>query len=132
MNLSIWGREYHRADKMALRKSWASKMAPILDHLLLDKLVIDLNAAACPDLCFYMDASAIASLGMSFACGPLRTLIMENSFESIFGKDFINHIVRHCTDARAYGSKGLMEDMLGVRKLREGHDLEKVQNGVWT
>ncbi len=73
--LRTCGKELHRANKTYLVEiSWPRKMAPILEHLQLDTLVLNIDCSKCEDDCCTLYAGAVMAFHEGFALGMPKDL----------------------------------------------------------
>ena len=124
--LRTCGREVHRANKAYLVDiCWPRKLAHILEHLRLEKLVVNIENSRCEDGCCPMYAGAVAALHEGFALAMPKTItiygteqfIDENYFDL---RDDVGEIIqnrikrwsldRRCRDLVAEVAAGRLED----------------------
>lgn len=77
-----WQRELHKRYKDELRlECWPKKMAPILEHLQLDELVVSFAESVCSFNCCRLPLRARKAFRQGFAKGVPKLLRLENILE---------------------------------------------------
>lgn len=132
-----WGRNIHQRYKDRLRfVCWPKMMSPILEHLQLDKLVVNFEDSICSHNCCSIPRRAGAAFNEGFAKGVPTFLVLGNIQEGLFPhtdyKRSIEQDIRRWTADRHNNMR--MSFKAGVSansELLECLDNEETSDGQW-
>ncbi len=142
--LRTCGKELHRANKAYLiNNSWPRKVAPILEHLKLDTLAVNIDCSKCEDDCCNLYAGALAAFSEGFALGTPKNLKMYGLLDLIAAnyfdpEDNAEEIIRSTIERWSQDRRVAMEPSLNpmdgdewLEDIEEDIEWEVEQVGMW-
>ena len=143
--LRIYGKELHQERKAHLVSiSWPRKLAPILNYLELDELLVDIGCSKCEDDCCTMYASALVAFLEGFALAVPKKLqifgLLDAANEDYTDSANYEDVIVYDTIKRWSEERGCpgmtLEKLLNIDHdgdawVFDDQDWERLQVGKW-